>query len=424
MEMDALAQELFAELEAMPTIDAHEHLPTEPDRLKKPYDFYSLFQHYCAADLISAGASPADMAFFADRSAPLEQRWRRFSPFLSAIRTGSYARSALLVVRDLLGLPDLNDDTYQAVSERLQALSQPGLYDRILRERCNLRAVIECWTYGQTPFPEYFYHLAPGPDVIDLTSRAMLEQLGERTGRSIHSLADALECVTLQVERWRADPLVVGIKSAHAYRRTLGFQKVTRHEAETIFNRIPSALGHTLSNQEIVPLQDFFMYELVARAEAVGLPMVIHTGLQAGNFRRLPDANPLLLQPLLEEFPRARFDLFHGGMPWVREIAVLAKYFPGVYLNMAWMHIISPAQARSALGEWLDLVPNTKIFGFGGDYNIVEKVYGHLKMARQNIARVLAEKVGEGAFSRSEAGLVARRLMFDNPNEFYRLGLK
>ena len=54
----------------------------------------------------------------------------------------------------------------------------------------------------------------------------------------------------------------------------------------------------------------------------------------------------------------------------------------------------------------------------------MEKVYGHLKMARQNIARVLAEKVQEGSFSRAEASLVARRLMFDNPNEFYRLGLE
>ena len=69
------------------------------------------------------------------------------------------------------------------------------------------------------------------------------------------------------------------------------------------------------------------------------------------------------------------------------------------------------------------MVPNTKIFGFGGDYSIVEKVYGHLKMARQDIACVLAEKVREGAWSRAEASLVARRLMRDNAAEFYRLPL-
>jgi uncharacterized protein len=85
------------------------------------------------------------------------------------------------------------------------------------------------------------------------------------------------------------------------------------------------------------------------------------------------------------------------------------------------MHIINPAQARSALSEWLDMVPNNKIFGFGGDYSIVEKVYGHLTLARQNIAAVLADKIRVGAMSRSEASQVARRLMFDNPRDFYGL---
>ena len=422
-DVDRLTNEILEELDGIPTVDAHEHLPPEKDHLAGAHDFYSLFQHYCAADLVAAGATQEEMAFFADREQPLEARWRRFSPFLSAIRTGSYARSALWVVRDILGLPDLNDETYIEAGARLQALQKPGLYDVILRERCNLAACIDCWYLDCSPYPDYIFHLSGGPDVVNLMSREALDQLGRKCDRPVHSLDDALACMTVTVDRWRENPQVVGIKSAHAYQRSIAFQKVTRHEAELAFNRILTHPGHSLSLVEAQPLQDFLMFELVARAEAVGLPMVFHTGLQAGNGNRIENANPLLLQSLLEEFPRARFDLFHGGMPWVREIAVLAKYFPGVHLNMAWMHIISPAQSRAALSEWLDLVPNTKIFGFGGDYHIVEKVYGHLKMARQNIARVLAEKVGGGSFSRTEASLVARRLMFDNPNDFYRLGL-
>jgi hypothetical protein len=69
------------------------------------------------------------------------------------------------------------------------------------------------------------------------------------------------------------------------------------------------------------------------------------------------------------------------------------------------------------------MVPNTKIFGFGGDYTMVEKVYGHLKLARQNVAMVLAEKIREGAYTRGEASMVALRLMRENANRFYQLGL-
>jgi len=45
------------------------------------------------------------------------------------------------------------------------------------------------------------------------------------------------------------------------------------------------------------------------------------------------------------EMSVARIDLFHGGMSRVREIAILAKYFPGVHLSMSWMHFISPARS-------------------------------------------------------------------------------
>lgn len=424
MMTDTLAADILDELVHRPTIDAHEHLPTEMSRLDAPRDFYSLFQHYCGGDLVAAGATDDDMAAFADRDLPLAERWRQFSPFLSAIRTGAYARSALIFIRDILGFPDLADDTYEAVSEKLQQINKPGLYDRILRDRCNLAACIQCWCLDNSPYPEYFFHLAPGPEVVDLVNRQALDSLAAKNDRAIHSLDDILQCMTDTVERWRANPQVVGVKSAHAYGRSIEFHKVGRQDAEKIVSRLVAGGQEALSREESLVLQDFLMFELLARADAANLPMVFHTGLQAGNYNRIANSNPLLLQSLLEQFPRARIDLFHGGMPWVREIGVLAKYFPGVHLNMAWMHIINPTQARSALSEWLDMVPNTKIFGFGGDYSIVEKVYGHLTLARQNVASVLAEKIRSGVISRAQASTLAQRLMFDNPNEFYRLGIQ
>ena len=45
----------------------------------------------------------------------------------------------------------------------------------------------------------------------------------------------------------------------------------------------------------------------------------------------------------------------------------------------------------------LDSVPANKIFGFGGDYRYPELSYGHLVIARRNIATVLAARVENGA---------------------------
>jgi hypothetical protein len=77
---------------------------------------------------------------------------------------------------------------------------------------------------------------------------------------------------------------------------------------------------------------------------------------------------------------------------------------------------------RAALDEYLDLVPVNKITAFGGDYGKpVEKVYGHLVMARENIAAVLGRRVEAGLMTESQAISVARRWFYDNPAELYRL---
>jgi hypothetical protein len=123
----------------------------------------------------------------------------------------------------------------------------------------------------------------------------------------------------------------------------------------------------------------------------------------------------------LKDYPQARFDLFHGSFPYVSDMTVLGKYFPNVSLNMCWMHIMGPEVSRRALGEWLDAVPATKIFAFGGDYTVVEKVYGHLELARADVAQVLAGKVEAGRMSEADALKVARLVFRENPRRWYRL---
>jgi hypothetical protein len=421
---DRVYRDLLQELEQIPTVDTHEHLPLESLRIEEQLDFFSLFEHYCIGDLHSAGATEEDFEFWRNRQIELKRRWKRFSPFLDCIRTTGYCQSVMFVVRDILGFEDLNENTYEGVSCALQEANRRGIYDEILHNRCNIIATIQCVMPEQRKEdPEDFYQLALSHELVDINSLEAVKNLSHRCRKSIHSLDDILDCMTCVVEDWSVEPRIVGVKSIHAYSRSLGFTEVSKAEAAKVTTNILRGQSQSLSFGETILLQDYLMFELAKRLQAVDLPMVFHTGLQAGNFNRITNANPLLLENLLLEFPRLRVDLYHGGPPWVREIGVLEKYFPGVHLNMAWLHIINPAQARSALSEWLDSVPNSKIFGFGGDYRIVEKVYGHLVLAKQNIARVLASKVAEKTYTFEHACAIAKRLMLDNPARFYRLNV-
>ncbi|MCB9502019.1 MAG: amidohydrolase family protein [Deferribacteres bacterium] len=124
------------------------------------------------------------------------------------------------------------------------------------------------------------------------------------------------------------------------------------------------------------------MHRLVDLAEEFDLPMQIHTGLQAGNGNIITNSNPTHLTQLIMSHPRVDFCLFHGGYPYGGELAVLAKNFPNVYIDMCWSAIISPSYSKRYLHEWIETVPANKILAFGGDYSVVELVYAHSVMAK------------------------------------------
>ena len=100
---------------------------------------------------------------------------------------------------------------------------------------------------------------------------------------------------------------------------------------------------------------------------------------------------------------------------------MLGKTFSNVYLNMSWIHIISPIASRMDLREWLRMVPYNKIIAFGDDLQHVETVYGHIKMACQNFAIALAEMIEEGVISDSVACDVAQAAFHDNLAKIYGL---
>jgi len=42
-----------------------------------------------------------------------------------------------------------------------------------------------------------------------------------------------------------------------------------------------------------------------------------------------------------------KFVIFHGGYPYGQELSTMAKNFPGVYIDMCWLAIISPQVVRA-----------------------------------------------------------------------------
>ncbi len=338
---------------------------------------------------------------------PLDTRWRLFAPFWERIRWTSYSRAALLSVARFYGVEDINERTYVALSEAIRANNTPGLYQRVLGDACNIGlALTQC---GSTDLGS--------PLLLPLMPLAYrMETWGDlahppfEPEATVRTLDDYLDAVRRYVMRVQAEG-AVGLKMI-----SNPFGPPDRAQALSLFESLRTGSADRLP--ELNALRDYVIDETVAFAARQDLVIAVHTGYW-GDFRKL---DPLHMIPTLQRHPQARFDIYHLGYPWMRETLMLAKGFPNVWLNLAWTHIISQRFATTGLDEAIDTVPANKVLAFGGDYRIpVEKTYGHLVMAREDIAEALARRIQDGWMTESQALDLAHRWFWENPVELYRL---
>lgn len=395
---------LLAALEEMEIIDCHEHLPPEADRLSWQVDVFTLFSHYTAPDFIVAGMRQADYERTQDATLPLDYRWRLFEPYWRQVRWNSYARAALITAKRFYGFDDINAETYQPLSDAIRKQNTPGLYQRVLGDACRIRtSLTQCGrTDTGTSLLTPLLHMTP-----DMSSWRAIQGCGYCQGQTMHTLDDFLDACRAAFTKGQAEGCV-GLKMM-----SNPYGNPDRAAAVTAFDNLRE--GRPADHDA---LRSYYVDQMVGFAGELGLVVAVHTGYW-GDFRTLA---PTHMIPLLQRHPRTRFDMYHLGYPYVRESLMIGKAFPNTWLNLAWTHIISQRFAVESLDEAIDLVPMNKILGFGGDYGKpVEKVIGHLAMAKEDIAQVLARRVAAGRWTEKQALAIARQWLWDNPVELYRL---
>ena len=416
--------DLLSYIETIPVIDSHEHLPNESARVASKPDFFCLFSHYCPDDLQSAGMTQETLDLL-QGNADVESKWKAFAPFYELAADTSYMRCAHLAIRKFYGMDRLGGlRDAETLTERIREANRPGLYRRVLKEACNIVTAVNFEGTGSDR--EFFTPVNFVTGYAELNSPAGIQQVAKDINRALPTLGRYVQALGDIVAREK-DKGTKGIKFHWAYMRPLEFLTVPAADAERVFNRImdegqgwrPVALGY----EETRPLQDYLVHRLVEFAGELGLTVVFHVGVQARPFMKLDDTRPGQLWNLLNRYRHVRFNMLHAGIPWMDEAAVMAKHFPNLTLDMGWTHAMSPELSVRAIRAYVDMLPRNKVLGFGGDYCVVEKVYGHLTVARQNIARALSAKVAEGALSEASARAWARAMLHDTPARTYDLAI-
>ncbi len=407
-------------------IDTHEHLISEKGRLTMTTDFFYLFKGYIKYDLVSAGMDEETVDFVYNPENPLEERWSKFYPYWLKTKNTANAQYVLIAVKDLYGIDDINEDTYKTINEKVLESNHEGWYNYVLKEKSGIDISIldplDRFSSIDPVIREEFFVSVKRFDNFVRFGKRFLEGKEKQLDIKINSLNALLNVLDSEFQNAIKNNKIVGIKSGLAYGRILYYADVPFPEAEKLFNKKINT-EQKLSPDESKKLQDFMMHQVIGNAEKYDLPVQIHTGILAGNNRQNPisNTNSTNLYNIFLKFPKVKFVIFHGSYPYMAELGVLAKHFPNVYIDMCWMYIISPEASRQYLMEWLLTVPSNKIMAFGGDFGMVEGVYGHSVLARKIVAEVLSEMVMKEYLLESDAVLIANRILRKNALELYKL---
>lgn len=451
---EGLAQRLKQEAENISLVDTHEHIILEQERLEGSLDLFYLFPHYASSDLVSSGMAPEILEEIRGVSEDIEARWRKFKPYWEKIKNTNFCKTLLIAVRDLFDIDGITDSTYQELSHKIADSNKPGWYRKVLKDKANIEVCILDYlplevrenraprieqmvdvavSMGayltqrkrKVPHldPEFFLPVAKFDGIVSIRTLGELRALEVAYNKHIHCLSDLLSILDEAFEE-EVDRGVVGVKTTLAYGRTLKYDKVSNHEAELLFNRIFSHLGEGLSWRETKPLQDFLMHQVIRRAIDYDLPIQIHTGFQEGAGNIITNSRPSDLLNLFVEYNRAVFILFHAGYPYVGEVTTIAKNFPNVYADLCFLAVLSPSLYKKTLEVWLEMLPGSKILGFGGDYIIVEGAYAQARIVRECVSEVMAKKVEEKYFTEEEVVDLMKQILNRNAKHLFHLDRK
>ncbi|MCL2479016.1 MAG: amidohydrolase, partial [Treponema sp.] len=403
-------------------IETHEHYANYTE----VNDAFGLIlsNHYLLSDYISAGG---DENLYMRLSA--RERYENFMAVYRKTDKTAYAKSMIEGLRLCWGVDSINSfEEFQSLEAKLKTRS-PAIYDKTMEnlkirakvvDIFDLTAYIEGEKKDQSKYSRFAFPLPPFHNVHNKTDLLKYQKYLKRT---IVCLDDYLESFENFLQKC-IEFGIVCIKDQSAYRRTLAYGNPSRAEAEKIFSAMIFSPRDFFGDDRVRPLDDWLFQYALRRAAHYNLPVQIHTGHMAGIRNEIAKTNAAHLIPTIELNQDVRFDLFHGNWPYMDEYLFMGKNYPNVYLNLCWVQSIDPVFCVELMKRAVMTVPHSKVFAFGGDTGEIEWAAGYLSLAKDNVAAALSELIDSSWLNIDEAKQIARDWFFNNPNEFYRLGLK
>ncbi len=346
--------------------------------------------------------------------------YRERRTFLEKIQHNTEYLWTHRALQDLYELDEpISAANWDDVSDRITAAHEdPERHLTVLRERCRFDGVV--LDSFQLPGSDQGH-----PDLfkptyrIDMFLAGYHPELADHDGhnplllyqRSPRSFDDYLDFTSERVRLARRSGCIA-LKLASAYDRALRFGPPRHKEAERTYRKHPAQL----EPGELAVFGDFMLHHLLNLAMELDLPVQVHMGMVA-----LEGASPMEFTGILQQYPRLRFDLFHGGYPWTDAMAGLAHLFRNIWLDLCWLPQVSTFAAEETLNIWLDVTDSCEKILWGSDTMTAEEAFGTVLAVEHFLSRALTRRVEMDLTDVEGACELAEKILHHNPRKLLNI---
>ena len=228
----------------------------------------------------------------------------------------------------------------------------------------------------------------------------------------------------------------VGFKSAAAYYRPLGLNKVDTRDADAALKALVRATpaGHGAQNapyykepalnDALRTYQDYIYKRIFMKAGELQRPIIIHTAVALHPALRFEFNNPLAMYDVFQddEIRKAatQFVLIHTGYPSHHVVAAMLSQFPNVYADMSF-YAKFPGVLEETYRAFLALAPSEKIMHGSDSNNVPEEIGYCASNTRRVLARVLNDYRTYYGWTQADVNKMAENVMHRNARRVFRI---
>jgi hypothetical protein len=443
MSTQTLALELEHAICHLPVLDIHTHLVGGKLGSGGLHDV--LLYHMVVSDLYAAGCPSGNrLTQYPAWPTPKETQARIHEalPFLPHIQNTSSWWGVRLILADLYDWHEpITRDNWRKLDARIRERADDRAWHHSVLDRSNIRRTgteiarrgrgedddrlqyaLEWAFFTRCQWGEYdtaLYELErcwgrrpESPSPIGAGGRP-------KTDRTIRSLQDVQAAVQHYV---KSIPYGQVLATATHISTDIDYRPVSDAEMEAALSRRTRAgpaerdLYAAYVNEAFLTALEKHGREIVFQFSFAAEPLPFET------VSRVSQRTIAQVAEMIARHPRLRFQCFLASRHANQSLCTLARELPNFSLAGYWWHNFFPDVIRQVMAERLDMLPTNKQVGFFSDAYCVEWSYAKAVLVRKQLACVLAEKIGQGQFSRNDALAVARAILYETPQTL--LGMK